>query len=135
MTRFPDYPMTRCTVAVLLTTLAGLGCSNIAEQAILNRFFAASRLRDNTALQQFSTVTFEPRSQGIITSFEITAVGPERHDGDLVTKEVTISAPVRLPSGQTSQKTLIVTMQRAMLKGEKEITGRWIITGINETQG
>ncbi len=127
--------MTRCTVAVLLTTLAGLGCSNIAEQAILNRFFAASRLRDNTALQQFSTVTFEPRSQGIITSFEITAVGPERHDGDLVTKEVTISAPVRLPSGQTSQKTLIVTMQRAMLKGEKEITGRWIITGINETQG
>jgi hypothetical protein len=119
----------------MLTTLAVVSCSNVAEQPILDRFFAASRLRDNTALQQFSTVTFEPGSQGIIASFEITAVGPERHDGDLASKEVTISAPVRLPSGQTSQKTLIVTMQRAILKGEKEITGRWIITGIKETQG
>ncbi len=161
MTRFPDYPIARCTVAVFLTTLAAVSCSNVAEQPILTRFFAASRLRDNTALQRFSTVIFEPRSQGIITSFEITDVGPERHmfaarstlasgssiialsvddpshpvdfkqyDGDLVTKEVTILAPVRLPSGQTSRKTLVVTLQRAILKGEKEITGRWIITGI-----
>lgn len=117
-----------------LTTLTVSGCSNVAEQSILNRFFAASRLRDTTALQEFSTVVFEPLSQGIITKFEITAVGPERHDGDLVTKEVTISAPVKLPSGQTSQKTLVITMQRAILKGDKEIARRWIITGVKETQ-
>ncbi len=127
--------VTRCTVALLLTTLAVLSCSNVGEQPILNRFFAASRLRDTTALQEFSTVVFEPRSQGIITKFEITAVGPERHNGDLVTKEVTIAAPVKLPSGQTSQETLVITMQRAILKGDKEITGRWIITGVKETQG
>ena len=115
--------------------LGVVSCSNVAEQAILDRFFAASRLRDTTALQQFSTVTFEPRSQGIVTRFDITASGREQHNGDLVTKEVTISAPVELPSGQTSQRTFVVTMQRAIPKGDKGIAGRWIITGIKGTQG
>ena len=120
---------------VLLAALAVVSCSNLAEQAVLNRFFAASRLRDTTALQKFSTVLFEPLSQGIITSFDITASGPEQHNGDLVTKELTISAPVKLPSGQTSQRTFVVTMQRAILKGDSEIADRWIITGIKRTQG
>ena len=119
-------------VAGLLAASAIVSCSNVAEQAILDRFFAASRLRDTTALQQFSTVTFEPRAQGIITRFDITASGPEQHNGDLVTKEVTISAPVELPSGQTSQRTFVVTMQRGIPKGDKEISGRWLITGIKE---
>ena len=125
----------RNALTLVAVLLAVASCSNVAEQAILNRFFAASRLRDTTALQQFSTVTFEPRSQGIITRFDITASGPEQHNGDLVTKEVTISAPVELPSGQTSQRTFVVTMQRGIPKGDKEIAGRWIITGIRETQG
>ena len=112
--------------------LGVVSCSNVAEQAILDRFFAASRLRDTTALQQFSTVTFEPRSQGIVTRFDITASGREQHNGDLVTKEVTISAPVELPSGQTSQRTFVVTMQRGIPKGDKAIAGRWLITGIKE---
>jgi hypothetical protein len=30
------------------------------------------------------------------------------------------------------RKTLVVTMQRAVLTGEKTITGRWIITGIKD---
>ena len=122
-------------LAVLVAALAVVSCSNVSEQALLNQFFAASRLRDNTALQRFSTLAFEPGSQGIITSFDITAVGPEQHNGNLVTKEVTISAPVKLPSGQTLQKTFIVTMQRAILKSDKEISGRWIIAGIKDTQG
>ena len=122
-------------LAVLLSVSAVAGCSNVGEQGILNRFFAASRLRDTTALQEFSTVAFEPRSQGIITSFDITASSPERRNGDLVTKEVTISAPVELPSGQTARGTFVITMQRAILKGDNEIAGRWIITGIKETQG
>ena len=148
-------------LAVLLSALAVASCSHAAERPILNEFFAASRLRDMTALRKLSTATFEPTSQGIITSFEIIAVGPDQHsfetartlasksslvelsvdtlrhrvelkqyDGDLVTKEVTISAPVKLPNGQTAQKTLIVAMQRAILKGDKEIVGRWIITGV-----
>jgi len=56
-----------------------------------------------------------------------------KYDGNLVSKKITIAAPVKLPHGGTAQKTLIVTMQRAVLKGDKEITGRWIITRIKDT--
>ena len=156
-------------VAVSLTTLAVMSCSGAAEEPILSQFFAASRLRDHTALQHFATVSFEPHSQGIVTTFEITNVSPAQHtpldintlahvhdaakkdvvelsvedprnpvdlrkyNGALVSKEVTISAPVKSPGGQTSQKTFIVRMERAILKGDTELAGRWIITGIKET--
>jgi len=223
---------------VSLTALTVVACSG-GEQTILSQFFAASRLRDNTTLGNFSTVAFEPATQGIITTFSITNVTPERRkplelktlakaqddaraedaaftkrkeeyasqagdalqrvvkagrtgqlkgkdaevqaawfklldegvvvarkvtdarrtlaaesavvdlsvadprnpvdtkksDGDLVSKEVTIDAPVKLPSGQTAQKTLVVTLQRAELKGERPITGRWIVSGIKDASG
>jgi len=223
---------------VSLTALTVVACSG-GEQTILSQFFAASRLRDNTTLGNFSTVAFEPATQGIITTFSITNVTPERRkplelktlakaqddaraedaaftkrkeeyasqagdalqrvvkagrtgqlkgkdaevqaawfklldegvvvarkvtdarrtlaaesavvdlsvadprnpvdtkksDGDLVSKEVTIDAPVKLPSGQTAQKTLVVTLQRAELKGERPITGRWIVSGIRDASG
>jgi hypothetical protein len=64
-----------------------------------------------------------------------THVDVAKYDGELVSKDVSISAPVRLPNGQTAQKNLIVTMQRAVLKGDKEITGRWIITAIRDASG
>ena len=225
-------------LVVSLTALALVACSG-AEQTILSQFFAASRLRDNTTLGNFSTVAFEPSTAGIITTFTVTNVTPEqrrplelkslskaqddaraedaafmkrkeeyasqagdslqrvvragrtgelkgkdaevqaawfklldegvvvakkvtdarrtlaaesavvnlsvadprnavdtkKYDGDLVTKNVTIDAPVKLPSGQTAQKTLVVTLQRAELKGERPITGRWIVTGIKDASG
>jgi hypothetical protein len=55
-----------------------------------------------------------------------------KYDGELVTKEVTISAPVRLPDGQTVTKTLVVRLQHAELKGDKPIVGRWIVENIKE---
>ncbi len=55
-----------------------------------------------------------------------------KYDGELVSKDVTISATVRLPSGETAQKTFVVTMQRAVLKGDRELTGRWIIAAIKD---
>jgi hypothetical protein len=227
-------------VVVAQTALVVAACSSGAEQPILNQFFTASRLRDNTTLASFSTVSFEPATQGIITSFTITNVAPEqrktltlksiaqsqdaakaedaeftkrkeeyanqngealqrvvkagrdarlkgkdaevqatwyklvdegvsisrkmsdarralaaqrsivdisvndsrnpidvtKYDGELVSKDVTIDAPVKLPSGQTVQKTLIVTMQRAVLSGDKgTVTGRWVITGIKDASG
>jgi hypothetical protein len=52
------------------------------------------------------------------------------YDGDLVTKEVTIDAQVR-KGDQVSPQKMIVTMERAELKGsEGERVGRWIISGI-----
>jgi hypothetical protein len=221
--------------AASLAVVAAAACSGGPEQPILNQFFTASRLRDNTSLQNFSTVAFDPQTQGTVSSFTITGVTPEEHkplnvktfakalddaraddaaytkrkdeyftanqeaigralkaereksklkgkdaevqatwtkfreegsqvskrvsearnklasesaivelsfsdqrnppdykkyDGELVSKDVTVSANVKTPNGQTTQKTLLVTMQRAVLKGDKEIPGRWIITSV-----
>jgi len=107
---------------LLQTTLAVNGCSTAAEQSILSQFFAASRLRDTTALKNIATVVFEPATQGIVTSFEITNIEPHRNGGELVSEVVSISSPVKLPSGRTAQKDLLITMQRT--------TGQWIVTAI-----
>lgn len=61
-----------------------------------------------------------------------TAIDVSKYDGEVVSKDVTVSAPVRMPDGKEVQKTLIITMQQAILKGEKETTGRWIITGFKD---
>jgi hypothetical protein len=57
-------------------------------------------------------------------------VDPTKYDGEMVSKDITVSASMKLPSGESAQKALVVTMQRAVLKGDKTITGRWIITGV-----
>ena len=83
-----------------------------SEQSLLEQFFAASRLRDTTALQGVAAVVFEPRQQGIVRTFEIAEVSPERVEQTAVVKDVTVQAPVYLPDGQTVRKTIVVTMQR-----------------------
>ena len=83
---------------IAVVTLAA--CAG-AERALLEQFFGASRLRDTTALQAVSTITFEPREQGIVRTFEITGVTPERLEGTDARKDVTVEAPVILPDGQT----------------------------------
>jgi hypothetical protein len=58
-----------------------------------------------------------------------------KYDGELLTKEVTINAQVQPPGGTPSERRLIVTMQRAELKGpDGDRSGRWIITGIAPAQ-
>jgi hypothetical protein len=231
-------PSAAALLAALLTPLAIAACSSAPERPILDQFFTASRVRDNTSLQNVATVSFDPRAMGTVVNFEIASIGPEqpnpvnpktlgkaladvkaeddaftkhkleyqtdnleairrvleaerenttlkgkdadvqkawtkfredgtqlqkkvaearkkltsesalielsvydprhpvdlkKYDGDLVTKDVTVSASVKLPSGQTVQKTLVVTMQRAVLKGDHDITGRWIVTDVKDT--
>jgi hypothetical protein len=214
-----------------------VGCSGAAEQPILNQFFTASRLRDNTTLDGFSMVALDPQKQGSVTSFSITNVTPEqrkplalkslakahedakaeddalsarrdtfrrqndeavdrvvragrtaklkgadadvqaswfkmldegielsrkvndarrklagesavvkmsvadprnpidvsKYDGELISKEVTVDATLRQPNGQTGPHTFVITMERAVLKGEKgDITGRWVITRVKD---
>ena len=56
-----------------------------------------------------------------------------KYDGELVSKEVTVNATLRQPNGETSPHTYMITMQRALLKGEKgDITGRWVITSLKD---
>ena len=232
-------PRVSVLLAASLTALIPLcaGCSGAAEQPILNQFFTASRLRDNTTLDGFSMVALDPQKQGTVTSFTITNVSAEarkpltlrslakahddaraedaalntrrdafqkqndeavqrvvkagrsaklkgadadvqaswfkmldegieisrkvtdarrrlasesavvkmsvadprnpidvtKHDGELASKEVTVNANLRRPSGETSPHTFLITMQRALLKGEKgDVTGRWVITSIKD---
>jgi hypothetical protein len=120
------------TVVVSLITLTALACARYPERTLLTRFFAASRLRDLTALRTFSAVVFEPASDGIVTSFEIsgmtTAPGP---DGVAVSEDVSIAAPVRLPDGRTVLKTFVVTMERSRPAAQDPGSG-WMITAISE---
>jgi hypothetical protein len=109
-----------------------VACSHAAERALLGQFFAASRLRDLTALQKLATVVFEPATDGIVTSFDIlgltTVPGP---DGLPVSEGVSISAPVRLTDGRTVVKTLVVTLQRTT-PGSQDLSRGWMITAISE---
>ena len=52
------------------------------------------------------------------------------YEGQVGAKEVTIEAPVKRPDGGVVRKTMIVMVQRAVLKAEPEIAGRWIVTSI-----
>ena len=104
-----------------LVLLVMVGCSSAAERTQLERFFSASRLRDTTALRDLATVIFEPRERGTVATFEIVAV-VKRREGDRELKEVTITAPVRLPTRETVQQTLVVTLER--------VAHRWMVTGV-----
>lgn len=227
-------------IAFLISPIVFLAaaCSRPEEQQFITQFFRASRARDNTTLALMSAVTFSPREQGTVESFDIThvseesrkpldfrtlieaerkatqdrqefgkkkleyqnanlpaietivkmerdpnakmtpaqlkmkaewdkwradttsyekaytaarsayssAIGPAeasltqpgqppfdaaQFQGELVSKDVTVDAQVRSPDGQTSQKTLVLTMQRVTgtLNGQQR-DGRWIITRI-----
>jgi len=117
----------RLTIAVAIAVTLG-GCA-APEQSLLEEFFGASRLRDTTALQRVSTITFEPLQQGIVRTFQISGVTPERIGGEqTVTKDVTVVAPVVLPDGQTVRKTLVVTLQR----GSGSDSRRWMVTAVRD---
>jgi hypothetical protein len=56
------------------------------------------------------------------------------YEGVMATKDMSISANVRMPDGQSVRKNLVVTLQQARLKDDKgaDIIGKWIITKITE---
>ena len=116
----------KSSVSALLLALMTACARHGAEQVLLDRFFNASRLRDRTALQKISTVTLEPLEQGAVTTFTITnVVDLEGPNGLVQSKQVSVSAPVRLPDGRTAEKTLNFVLQR----GDRQTTGPWMVTG------
>jgi hypothetical protein len=117
----------RRRVAALLATVIGVSCAR-PEQSLLERFFAASRLRDTTALQGVATVVFEPRQDGIVRTFAISGVSAERMEESKPTRDITVDAPVFLMDGNSVDKTLIVTIQRASADPASE----WRIVGFKD---
>ena len=125
--------MTR-VLALAVALAACAACAPRAEDLILSGFFSASRLRDRTALQKIATASFDPAAQGIITSFSITSVASSRAGGR-ETKDVAISAPVKLPSGEIRQEQLVVTLERDESGSIAGVAGRWIVTAIRDAAG
>jgi len=224
-------------LVVSFISLGAVACSGPADEAVIERFFSASRESDRAALRSVALVGFDPATQGTVTEFEVVNTSEERREpfptqalaravadaeaedaafterkieyqeehmaaiqrvlkaesenatlddedgeiqrewttlreetadhakmvsdarlrlddvtrliglsastlrnpvngaeasGEMVTKDVTISAPVTMADGQTVGKTLVVTLQRAAITGENEIEGRWIVTAVTD---
>jgi hypothetical protein len=118
-------------LALPLTTLMLASCSGTGERTLLTQFFAASRLRDLTALHNFSTVVFEPATDGIVTGFDVLRIAAvPSPDGRLVSKNVLISASVRAPDGRTAVKAFTVTMTLGVPGSDPRRWDGWTITAI-----
>jgi len=109
--------------AAAVLALSVAACGHPREQALVDQFFTASRLRDKTAAQTVSTVFFDPKDQGLVRDFTIDSVGAEEESGGVATKSVRLSASVESPEGLRSKKTIYVTMQRRQ-------GAAWLITGV-----
>jgi len=70
--RITSYALAASTLVLIVA------CSGGAEQKILDDFFRASRLRDNTTLGNFATVSFDPRTDGAVQKFDVVSVSEER---------------------------------------------------------
>lgn len=150
-------PVVRRLVAAGMLLVLGSACSSAEDTLLLERFFAASRLRDQTALDRFATVIFEPTVDGTVSTLDVVRVSPEVvQDGPatpnvgrvteislddpladqtsapqqvvLVGREVTIDARVRRPDGSIGTERLLVELRRAIVK-QPPRTGRWVVTG------
>ena len=65
-------------LAVLaLAVLPVAACSTPPEQQLIQKYFAASRMRDNATLGNFATVSFSPTTEGVVQKFTITSIGQE----------------------------------------------------------
>jgi hypothetical protein len=62
----------------LVAAFVVASCGGGEEYPILQKFFTASKLRDNVTLGNFATVSFDPTKDGQMGSFSITTQGAEQ---------------------------------------------------------
>jgi hypothetical protein len=66
--------------ALAILALAAVACGGAPEDAQIRQFFRASQLRDSQTLANFSAVTFNPQTDGVVTDFDIVSVSEERRE-------------------------------------------------------
>jgi hypothetical protein len=125
----------RRSIFLFAAAAIAAACSVAPEQPIIADFFAASRLRDTTALAKFATVVFEPREQGVVASFEVERVAPERSAGDMRVKDVFVQAIVRDRDGRSGSRRLAVTLQKRRGADPHARYGGWIVTAVRDAEG
>ena len=91
------------------------------EEQLLTDFFEASRLHDTTVVARMSDVTFNPRIDGVVDRFEITAI-EQADDGQ--SEQVTIQAQVRGAGARAVSKMMVATLRRQ--------NGRWFIVSLRD---
>ncbi len=70
-----------------------------------------------------------------VADLSVTDHDPTGFDGTESSKEATVTANVRMPNGQSTDKTFVLTLQRVVLKdpaGGRDIVGKWMITHLKE---
>jgi hypothetical protein len=65
-------------MVLAVAALSACSSPNASEENLVRQFFRASGLRDSQTLANFATVSFDPKTEGTVTDFEVTAVSPER---------------------------------------------------------
>jgi hypothetical protein len=66
------------SLVLAVATLSACSSEYASEENLVRQFFRASGLRDSQTLSNFATVSFEPKTEGTVADFEVTAVSPER---------------------------------------------------------
>jgi hypothetical protein len=73
----------------------------------------------------------ETRVAELSTFNALKPIDINEYDGELIAKDVTVTAKIKRPDGTIVDRTLVVTMEKANLKGGAgDRDGRWIITDI-----
>lgn len=102
-------------VAVLVS-----GCGVLSpEEQLLTDFFEASRLHDTSTVSRLSSVTFNPRTDGIVQDFNVQDATDEG-----TSRRVSVRVTVRQPDGGVAERLLVFTLARQ--------DGRWFISGIDD---
>lgn len=65
---------------VAVAALSACSSPNAQEENLVRQYFRASSLRDNQTLANFAVVNFDPKTDGVVTDFDVTAVTPERSE-------------------------------------------------------
>src|SRR5688572_4903863 len=108
---------------MLLVFVAGCGVLSQEEQ-LLTDFFEAARLHDTTVLANIASVTFNPRTQGVVQEFEVEET---RASADGRSREVVILAQVRTFDGQVTPRRMGATITRR--------DGRWFLADLRGLAG
>jgi hypothetical protein len=100
--------------------------------------------RDDTAAHAKSIADARRKFQSVRALAELSLSKPSgptpdvsKMEGELVEKDVTVQADVRGPDGQTSSKTLVVTLSHAVMHegGAEPVKGRWIVKSVRPANG